>query len=351
MNARCAHSRLLTPGRALPWALVALLSPAPSLAQPVEIAPEDVRAQALGEVEEVRQQGWTPRLTVGSTAAYGHSSQVVGSPDGSTVQIGVLVDGGATLARGQHEWDNGLLVKHTQTRTPLMDRFIKSSDSLDLVSTYLYHLEAIDWLGPYARFKLSTQIFAGYEVRTDDVVVRRVPLDGVAPPPETIKAEQDIPLTDPFEPMILRESAGAFANPVETKRITVKGKLGAGVQQILAQGGYKLADDDATPELELLELEGSQQAGAEAEVDLSGQVSEGVSWKAKANLFMPFVTSLDDGQTGLDGLNTDLSAGVSVKLAKWASLDYTLSAKKIPALVDEWQVLHGVSLSAGFDLL
>ena len=335
----------------VPLALVAaLLAPAAAQAQQKEIAPEDLRKEVLADAEEARKDGWTPKLSIGSTAAYGHSSKVVGALDGHTVQIGILLDGEANLVKGQHDWENSLAIRHTQTQTPLMDRFIKSADSLDVVSTYMYRLEAIDWLGPYGRLKLNTQLFAGYEGRTDDTAVVRTASDGISTP-DTVAAEANIDLTGPFEPMLLTETAGIFANPIEKKVFTLKAKLGAGAQEVVTNGGYKLADDDATPELELVQLEDSTQAGAEAELELSGEVSTNVTWKAKANFFLPFVTTGDDKYTGFDGLNSDLAAGVSVKLAKWASLDYSLSAKKIPTILDEWQVANGLMLSASFNLL
>jgi hypothetical protein len=40
-----------------------------------------------------------------------------------------------------------------------------------------------------------------------------------------------------------------------------------------------------------------------------------------------------------------------VRLTKWASLDYVVSAKKIPLVLDAWQVQNGLLLTVGFDLI
>ena len=54
---------------------------------------------------------------------------------------------------------------------------------------------------------------------------------------------------------------------------------------------------------------------------------------------------------GIDLLNTELTAKISVKLAKWLSLDYVLSAKRVPLNLDDWQVQNSVLATAGFDIL
>ena len=40
-----------------------------------------------------------------------------------------------------------------------------------------------------------------------------------------------------------------------------------------------------------------------------------------------------------------------MKLAKWASLDYLLSAKRIPLILDKWQVQNNLLFTTGFDII
>jgi hypothetical protein len=46
-----------------------------------------------------------------------------------------------------------------------------------------------------------------------------------------------------------------------------------------------------------------------------------------------------------------VSMPAAVKLVKWASLDYVVNVKRLPMILDQWQVQHSVLLTAGFDLL
>lgn len=310
---------------------------------------EEIKKKA----EEVakRTDGWKNKLDLGATGSANSSSNVVGSTDGATYQIGVVLLGEAKLKRGQHGWDNELKVQHAQTRTPVIDGFVKSADSLDAVSTYTFHVESTPWLGPYGRLKLNTQVLSGYDVRAEKISVVRTDLDGTTRTSETPVGESTN-ITGMFEPLVLTESAGLFMHPFEDKAFILHSKLGAAMQHIVVRDGYAVKGYDApTTTLSLQQLETAHQAGAELELDVKGQLTEQVGWGAKANFFYPLYSTAETKFEGLDALNTDLSGKVSVKLARWASLDYVVSIKRIPLILDDWQVQHGLLLSTAFSLL
>ena len=329
-------------------ALVVTALASPAIGQTIDGIQDVDKAAKLAAKQK---DGWTKKLDVGATGAANSSDNVVGSADGATYQIGVVLQGEAKLKAGQHAWNNELKLQHAQTRTPVIDQFVKSSDVLDFSSTWLYSLGSIDWMGPYARLKLNTQVLEGYDVRAGDINVVKTELDGTEA--KSVTADGEITdVTGFFEPLILTEGAGLFANPWEDKEFTLQAKVGAAMQQIIVQDGYAVAGYDAdTKTVKLKRLETSNQAGAELEVAAKGQMTTDVSWKTKATFFFPVVSNVDTDFEGLDALNSDLSGSVSVKLAKWASLDYVLSIKRVPLVLDEWQVQHGLLLSTAFSLL
>ena len=132
--------------------------------------------------------------------------------------------------------------------------------------------------------------------------------------------------------------------------MTVKLKLGAGTQQVVSSWGYAVQDDAATPAVELKQLQSAVQSGAELEALAFGQVSKDLKWKAKAAFFYPLYTSKSGTASGIDALNSDFTAGVSYKLAKWLSLDYVFAAKRVPLVSDKWQVTNGAVLTFGISL-
>jgi len=319
-----------------------------ALADDPDIAPEDVRAKALAEPGE--KEGFEGSLKLGATASLQHSDSVVGQVDGVTFQFGLVLDGAANLYAKQHAWENTLKIQHTQTKTPQIERFVMTLDNLEIMSLYTYRLSNPKWLGPYARLRFQTAIFEGFDVKADDTTVVRTPVEGTATT-ETVPAQDVISLTGYFEPIRLIESVGLFANPVEKPEITVKSKLGVGAEHIIVGTGYTIADDADTPELELKQLDDSTQIGGELEVEANGKVKDKLlSWNAKVRLFYPFYSSSDE-YSGVDAMTTEFEAGFSLRLAEWASLDYVLSVKRIPLILDEWQIQNGLLFTAGFTLI
>lgn len=347
----CTHHLAAASVLALPLSLL----PAPLLAQQAEIAPEEVEKQVKAETPAdpaaASAEGWKVDLTLGTTGSLLRSSDVVGQDDGTTLQLGLLLGGAASLIAGQSEWHNTLRIEHSQTRTPLIDKFVKSADSMEIKSLYLYRLQSPSWLGPYVRARLNTSLFPGYAVDPDPTTVKRTYTDGHVTTEDYAKTA-NIEATSAFEPLLIVESAGAFAEPVKSEPFTLNAKLGAGAQHVLVRDGFALTDDGDTPELEMTQLQDSHSAGAELEIELVGKLATNVTWGALANFFYPLLTSADTGGLeGLELLHTDLGANLSVKLAKWLSLDYVLKARKLPFVLDVWQVQHQLLLTAGFNLL
>jgi hypothetical protein len=309
--------------------------------------PTDVSADKVLTEKKDKPQGFVPKLNAAATGSYNHSSKVVGQTDGGTLQLGLILTGSANLFLGQHEWENDLKVNEAVTRTPQIPKLVKSADELELKSTYIYRIPSLPWFGPYGRGRFNTQIFKGYEVRPEDVLIARP-----GQTPELRAAGTSIALTGAFEPIFIRESLGAFANPMSEKYLTASAKLGVGMQHVIVRDGFKVTDDAATEgTIEYGNLEDATQGGGELDLSVKGELTTNVTWEAGAQYFLPFYSTLEDGATGFDALTQEYSAKLSLKLSTWASLDYVLTAKKIPLILDEFQVQNGLLFKAGYDLI
>ncbi|MCA9526520.1 MAG: hypothetical protein KC549_09535 [Myxococcales bacterium] len=355
-------------------AALALGTALPAFAQDMpDVVEEDKVKAQLEETAKLAAEkpleGWQYKLDVGFNAGYNHSSTVVGQPDGATLQLGIAVNGAADLYAGQHEWHNSLTIAHQQTKTPAIDPFVKTSDNFELMTMWLYKPVVLPWLGPFARARLQTQIFAGHLVFGEDknLAIRDVDgnvvlpgdlttitvdqADGTTKQFSQLPAQEEYKLTDPFEPLTLRQSVGAFARALDRNDVKVTFTLGLGAQEVLTQEGYTLADDDKTNELEIKQLQDSQQVGVEVGAEASGTIGQQITWSVNANTLYPFIVEADTDLEGVDLTNVEFNGKVGVKLAKWASLDYVLTAKRIPLVLDDWQVQNGVLLSTAFNLL
>jgi len=333
----------------------------------IEAAKEHVSTEE--KAEEV-PEGWDTSAAMGANFSYTQSQSWVGNPDGATMQIGVLMNGSANFRKGSHRWLNEGKVVHTQTRTPTIPVFVKSADEVNLKTTYFYAPRKIDWVGPFARGTLNTALLPGYYVGADPALVTEPAgdtFDTVEIYHPTVEGEPyKLGLTSSFEPLILKEVAGLMANPVDGgNKLHVAMHIGAGAEEVFTHGGFvvKEVTDTAgdvtegeetfayTKTVVIIPLESYVSVGAALEVEANRAVNDYVNWTLSATFFQPVYTTAEAANASGSLLNTDVSAKVSVKLARWASLDLVAAARKFPLILDEWQFQSGVLLTTTFNLI
>jgi hypothetical protein len=330
-------SLLILVGHATAWA---------QESRKVSEAPKDVTEKMATAADTLK--GWNNAVRFSGTFSFTQSDNVVGAQDGSYFQGGVVLDGAWNHYGDRTTWENLLKAQLTQSRTPTIDAFIKSLDNFDVQTTYYYHLKQPSWIGPYARARLNTQLFKGFEIDAEDQVIRQVYLDG-SQNTFLLPATEQFQLTSSFEPLILSQNVGLFASPPGSPGFRVKSKLGFGLQEIVVgDSAFAVQDVESTPEVEVNQLEQAVQGGAVLDVNVAGKPAQNVAWKVDTSIFLEAFT---DSDIEANAFNMDLNGLFSVKLVKWASFDYVLLIKHIPRIVDRWQVQNGVVLTVGFDLL
>ncbi len=321
-----------------------------------DIATDELEKKAMGEAKKDDKKkedpdGWKVSGKLGFSGSLTDAQNFVGAEEGLTVQLGVVLGVDANWKSGQHGWENRLQAQHAQTKTPAIDAFVKSADQLDLKSTYLYRFKNPEWVGVFGRFKLNTQLLRGYSVQAKPA---EYSVNGTLV--ATRQAGQRFSVTGPFEPLTLRESAGAFVKPIKEDYLEFKSSLGIAAQHVIVREGRvvdSVDDSGATALIALLELDDQNDFGIELTADAKGAIVKDIlSWKLSIDLFQPVLPSAGDGEpSGIDRLNMDLIGGLSLKLAKWASVDYVLTVRRQPVVLQEWQVQNQVLLTAGFDIL
>ena len=319
--------------------LAAATSPAAAQDDPGYI-PDEIQA-----VED-DGTGWSPSLKASATVSMNHSHDVVGATNGLTFTGGFLLSGGlGHLSKNkQHEWRNSLNWGLSYTRTPTVPKFVKSIDALDFETLYLWHTPVAPWFGPFVGFELKSAVLPGNYVTPADVTASLTDTDGTTTT-ETIAALDSIDLTNAFAPLTLRESAGAFAVPVEKPEIRLEIRAGLGAMEAFVQNGYIVDDDADTPELELTQMQDSAQFGAEASLAVGGTVKEFMTYGARAAILQPFVHNAETDLTGAELMNFDFEVLLGFKLTEWASLDYQFKAFRTPLVYDGWQVTNGLLLT------
>jgi hypothetical protein len=338
-------------------ALAATLAGSPALAQeaPVEAVTEDVEAAVKDKAEappeeEAKEAGpWAATLTLGASGNALHSLQWIGQDDGFTFSAGGVL-GGSLIGRfGDHEWRNQLGYELSLLKTPSIDNVLKSADNLDLKTLYLYRVPALPMLGPFARARLLGPVFPGYAVLAQDRRVSRTDVDGNATF-RSYAAQDVVELTGWFEPLTISESVGAFVEPLAEEWLKLDIKGGVGAQHLLAWGGYVVADDDATTELEIKQLQMVHSAGVELEAGASGTLIGALGYSALASLYYPLLVSVEHELELLELTHVELEGKLSYKLTEWFGVDYVLKVRRQPFILNDWQVQNSLLLTAGFNL-
>lgn len=295
-------------------------------------------------VKEEKPQGWDPALVLGASVSLSTNSNFIGQPDGNSFTGGLNLLGRLDLLDGFIDWRNTLSINEVFTRTPVVDEFVKTIDLLLFESVLYYRISPI-W-GPFASFKLETAILEGRDVRPAAVDYN---LDG------TLIAEDQtsIKLTDPFQPLQLKEAIGAFLRPISKKSVEVDIRTGLGASQTFADGARIIADDVATADaIELKSLADVSQAGWVLGVEAKGELEEGrINYAARAEVMMPFINNDPLERSATDLTNFDINAKLGFKLFEWASLTYELKIMRLPQLLEAWQIQNNLLLTFSYALI
>lgn len=296
-----------------------------------------------GAADKKKDPGWEAYIDLGASLALSSVNNVVGKTDGISLTLSAAVSGGVNYIKGIHDWRNKLSISLAFTQSPaLPDFFVKSTDKFDFDS--VYYLRLVDWVGPFARLGLSTQMLPGTDIRPGLTTFK------VDDQPSVSAIEFD--LTDPFQPLTLKQSLGAFFRPYTEKEAEIEFRAGVGAREVFADGQLTLADDDATADvIEVKSLTDSIIVGGELRAQIGGALEKGrVSYSAHAEFLLPFYDSVADdrGLSFADSINYDFGAKLSFKLVEWASLDYEFSAIYQPQVVEEWQVTNTLLLTFGW---
>ncbi len=331
-----------------------------------ELVPDEVENKGEG-----KEAGWYPKLVLGATVSFAHSDHVIGQQNGQTWTIGPQLSFNYDYYGGPHEFRNGIGIHEVFSRTPLIDEFVKTTDSLAIESVYLYHVGGLPWFGPFVRATLDTSIFPTKDVQPKDVRYIRKGT-GVGTPgaadhvPAEVLAEGDrYDLTKAFAPLKLTQSLGAFATPLATESIKLEFRVGVGAREVFVQDGEALSDSEDTgddadgfAQLDVIELQDYAQLGGEIWLGAAGTIifddlgkERPLLYGLSAEFLMPFYTDVDTELDGLDLTTIKIEASLGIKLFSWMSLDYALKVVREPVLLDEFQVSNNLLLNFSYALV
>ncbi|MFH2008846.1 MAG: hypothetical protein ABI333_19820 [bacterium] len=303
-----------------------------------------VKKSATPKKTKGPKNGWYPRLSVGVATSLAHNQSVPGVADGIHFTFGAVIDGVVKLVHGQSRWITTLKILNTHSKTPVVTPVLKTADELDLKTLYVHRLKGkMDKAMIFAGLQLTAPLFPGDLVAAKDTDLTRTDVTGNSTS-DLARRNRRYRLTPAFSPVFFRQLLGMGAHALKSRSATLQLTLGITSQQIWASG-WAANDDKTTPELELTALRDYQQLGVATGFVLTGSLHKRMSYGLHAEFFYPLVTSFEPTPKGFDLMDIDLGLRLSLKVARWVSLDYVLSARRLPLIVDQFQLLNSLVLS------
>lgn len=284
--------------------------------------------------------GWNPFLSVSTSFILNDNRNIVGQTDGTAMTLGLNLEGKMDYYKNSHEWRNSLLVKDFFSYTPELERFVKTTDVLQLETIYLYHVGE-KW-GPFAQASLTSSIFKGYSNTAADQTYLY--------PDASTETTDKLRLTDMFSPLTLKESLGMFFVPYKEKYMKIELKGGAGALQVFADDNYTLGDENDNGETVLEPLKSYNQLGTVFSVLVSGEMKfdSTIVYKLGGEVITPIVYDDEADRGSFELTNFEFFGDFSTKISSWLSIQYNIKAQKQPQLIDEWQIQNNLLLSISY---
>jgi hypothetical protein len=299
-------------------------SPGTALAQ-AQIVPSN----GIKGAEKTDVEGWTPFLGVTATLSLADNASVVGQVDGFSTLFGLGLTGGADYARDQHLLRTSLTINEGFARTPVIDEFVKTNDTVKLEGLYSYFLTPD--FGLYGRLAIATDAFSATDIRaTPTSWVETVP--GGMPIALTTQGFRQR-LAGVFSPFTINEQVGGFAEPVRETWLHLSVRAGLGGRHTFADGVLVNADDKATPEVELTELHNVHQLGFELFGGGTGKIDGGKAlYKAGLSVLLPLVNNDPDRRSAVSLTRVGFEGSLTFNVYAWMGLVYNLKITRDPQL-------------------
>lgn len=301
----------------------------------------------IKNLDDEARKGFDGTLSIGANLNLASNSNVVGQDDGFSTLFGLSLVGGLDYLYKRHEVRNTLKIQESWARTPVIDEFVKNTDTVELESLYNYFI--LDWMGAFGRLGASSSLLPSEAVTADPTNYSVAMLDGTTREFPTNRLE----LASAFEPFTLNESVGLFAEPITADALKLSIRLGLGARETWAKGVLASKDNKDTADVvEYIELDNVYQAGGEGFLGVSGKFYEKrISYDIGASALIPFVTNDDTDRSAMELARYGLVGQAGTSVFDWMSLNYQFRALKDPQLLDEWQVQHALLLTFNYTFI
>ena len=310
-------------------------------------APSMTDAKVLNLKTEVNQAtGWSDLHSLGGGTNFIKQKGIRGQQDGDSSIYSLNLSSFVGYLSGQHSWNTTLTANEALSETPAMNRMIKSTDQLDLISFYRYQFAPQGMTGAYGRVKGSTSAFDSYSEKSSEVDFVTLLSDGSR---SAVSRSNRQLLAGGFAPQEYKESFGFFATPIDKDILRLEVRTGPAAKQFLASGALAEKDVKDTPEIELVELTSTRSVGAEAAIEAKGTLlAKKLDYIASFEALYPidFTPSQNPKLENEKLVSYDSNLQLRYNIADWLALSYNLRSRRDPLIRPQAEVIQNTMLTA-----
>ena len=301
---------------------------------------------------EAVKKPWRFKTTLGINLGQTVNQAFIGATNGVGFNPGFQFEEVIRLYSLPHEWRSELTLTESWALSSPQTAFQKTTDSLNLKSSYLYHW--LDWFGPYGSAKLRTSLFDGYDLEASPYTYRITDAATGLQHPETPSSPNGtfiFPLTKAFLPLILEQDVGVFVQPYREDDLLLEFRTGVTARENIAKGQRVLTAVGVvynnTP---VRQLDNVYELGPSIGTHFKGDLFEKkLSYRLSCDALWSFlqvpITSVDSAKQ----FSFDLSAGVGFNLLPWLALNWQFKSIFNPAILDRVQIMSHLMLAVKFD--
>jgi hypothetical protein len=315
---------------------------------PVSLSATDLRFDFRKHMRHIgpKEQGFLFSNFLRLPFSFSHNQSRLGITSGNYFNIAVKLKSALHYRYKNHDWSTGLFIAEGYSMTPsIKDRWIKSNDLLRFETRYLYNV--LPWFSLFAHARLETSIFKNinihesektYELRNVNNKVR-----------ERIKTAE-LKISDPFKPLFFQENLGIAIGILEEEYLIFEAKSALAFRQTIA--------DNQRIFLEIIDqtrivrdLQSFYQIGILLGTAIGGKLfNEKVEYSAGVDITQPFWQYPRSViAVFLDSLIIESSAGASINLNDWSSLEYRYTAIRFPDILADFQQHHLINITLKLD--
>ncbi len=284
---------------------------------------------------------WDLSLLVGGSVSFNKSDAVIGKSDGMTLDISAFLEMVGGYKQDRHFVYSRLYLEEEGSLSLPDALYTTTVDTLDLDLLYMWRW--VRWFGPYTRLSFDTQMVPGIEEFGDPTTVQKFASDGTTLLNPDAEPVLDVELTPPFSPLDFRYGAGGRfdINPVYWFSLT--SRLGVGARHLFTRGLFVKLSEEGSDPFQVQQADDITQVGLETSLITEARITRWIQLKLELDMLAPF--------DQFDQPVIDLRSTVTLRLASFASLAYTLVVSEDLELQEDTQVDQTVLLRFAYKIL